>query len=100
MPLRRPSRGGSANESPLIQPFPHLNSPVTPQLAAGQLTGVVFFLPPFQRFSTDDGNVKSAVPANESEHALYQLHTAIISELAQRSIPEVFRLICVAAGTM
>ena len=51
-----------------------------------------------QRFSTDYGNVKWTVPANE--HAVYQLRAAIIREPAQWSIHEVFRLICITAGTM
>jgi hypothetical protein len=43
--------------------------------------------------------VKWTVPANESEHAIYQLRTAIIGELAQWSIRKVLRLIGVTAGT-
>jgi hypothetical protein len=37
--------------------------------------------------------------ADQSKHAIYQLCTAILSELAQRSIPEVLRLIGITAGT-
>ena len=53
-----------------------------------------------QRLSADDGNVKWTVPTNQSEHAIDQLRTAIISELAQRSIPEMLRLVGITAGTM
>ena len=48
----------------------------------------------------DDRNVKWTVPPNESEHAVHQLRAAIIGELAQRSLPKVFRLICVTARTV
>jgi hypothetical protein len=51
----------------------------------------------YQRFSADDGNVGQYRRTRAS--TIYQLRTAIIGELAQGSIPEVLRLVCITAGT-